>query len=65
MSNFRRWQDDDGNSEIFRGATRKQRRCLKCQVEFISEWAGERICGRCKSRQAWRESGWQSDDGLI
>ena len=35
-------------------ATRKQRSCLRCNEKFESEWAGERICRRCKSTQAWR-----------
>ena len=30
------------------------RDCLRCHVAFHSEWAGERICGRCKSSAAWR-----------
>lgn len=25
------------------------RRCLDCRDEFLSSWAGERICRRCKS----------------
>ncbi len=30
----------------------KERRCLKCREVFLSEWAGARICPRCKkSRQ--------------
>ena len=33
----------------------KLRQCLKCQATFHSEWAGERICSRCKSTAAWRE----------
>jgi hypothetical protein len=66
MSNLRLQLDGDGDAESFRGAARKQRRCLKCQVQFNSEWPGERICERCKRLQAWRESGgWQSDDELI
>jgi hypothetical protein len=33
----------------------KHRECLRCQVKFHSEWAGERICPRCKGKSAWRE----------
>jgi hypothetical protein len=66
MSNLRRQLDGDGDAESFRDAVRKQRPCLKCRLLFVSEWAGERICERCKRLQAWREGGgWQSDDGLI
>jgi hypothetical protein len=32
----------------------KTRTCLRCQAKFQSEWAGERICTRCKGTSAWR-----------
>lgn len=32
----------------------KTRNCLRCSNEFESEWAGERICSRCKSSTAWQ-----------
>ena len=32
----------------------KTRQCLKCATEFQSQWAGERICPRCKGTNAWR-----------
>jgi uncharacterized paraquat-inducible protein A len=32
----------------------KLRQCLRCQAAFNSEWAGERICSRCKSTTTWR-----------
>jgi len=32
----------------------KVRLCLRCRDEFESAWAGERICGRCKSSTTWR-----------
>ncbi len=32
----------------------KLRKCLRCQATFHSEWAGERICSRCKSTTTWR-----------
>lgn len=32
----------------------RERLCLRCRTMFQSEWAGERICGRCKSTHAWR-----------
>jgi hypothetical protein len=32
----------------------KSRRCLKCETVFPSEWAGERVCRRCKGSKAWR-----------
>ncbi len=33
----------------------KLRPCLRCQTMFRSEWAGERICSRCKGSAAWRK----------
>ena len=41
-------QDTDREDE------RKTRRCLVCTDSFLSEWAGERICRKCKSSSAWR-----------
>ncbi len=32
----------------------KVRNCLSCLRPFTSEWAGERICRKCKSRPSWR-----------
>ena len=32
-----------------------ERDCLRCQSKFSSEWAGERVCGRCKSSSAWKQ----------
>ena len=32
----------------------KDRRCLRCQATFQSEWSGVRICSRCKGSNAWR-----------
>jgi len=36
----------------------KIRPCLKCRVEFESQWSGERLCKRCKSSKAWRTGGY-------
>ncbi len=33
----------------------KHRRCLMCHKPFVSEWAGERVCKRCKSTSVWLE----------
>jgi len=33
---------------------RKTRQCLVCKDSFLSEWAGERICRKCKSSSNWR-----------
>lgn len=32
----------------------KRRACLRCGTAFESEWAGERICTRCKGSSTWR-----------
>ena len=32
----------------------KTRKCLVCKAEFLSKWAGERICRNCKQRAEWR-----------
>jgi len=31
------------------------RKCLSCGSEFESEGFGERICGDCKSKKAWKD----------
>ena len=40
--------ETDGDLEV------KTRRCLICKTSFLSAWAGERICRRCKSTEKWR-----------
>jgi len=30
------------------------RDCLRCGASFHSEWAGVRICPRCKRSKAWQ-----------
>ncbi|MCG8563447.1 MAG: hypothetical protein MI824_26950 [Hyphomicrobiales bacterium] len=37
-------------------AERKTRKCLMCGKPFPSEWAGERVCRKCKSSAAWRSA---------
>lgn len=32
----------------------KTRRCLSCGENFPSEWAGERVCKKCKATTNWR-----------
>lgn len=34
--------------------TARVRQCLKCKSDFRSQWAGERICSRCKGSKGWR-----------
>ena len=33
----------------------KTRKCLFCSQDFPSEWAGERVCKKCKATAAWRQ----------
>ena len=40
--------------DIGRDDESKTRKCLVCKVEFLSEWAGERVCKKCKSSKNWR-----------
>ena len=53
------------NSMVMAGAKRasdprpsapipRTRRCLKCGADFPSEWAGQRVCAKCKKKVGWR-----------
>jgi uncharacterized Zn finger protein (UPF0148 family) len=33
----------------------KARHCLRCRAPFVSAWAGERVCPKCKSTSVWRD----------
>jgi len=35
----------------------KMRTCLSCGKEFLSSWAGNRICPKCKTSPRFRERG--------
>ena len=37
------------------GIEGRTRKCLVCQKQFFSAWAGQRICQGCKSTAAWRK----------
>ena len=37
--------------------TSKIRNCLSCLKSFQSEWAGDRVCGRCKRMRVWKSGG--------
>jgi hypothetical protein len=51
----RRGMDDDHKKPAAeRDSGPKTKPCLVCKAPFLSEWAGERICRRCKSSAAWR-----------
>jgi len=34
----------------------KTRECLNCRKSFHSEWSGERVCSKCKSKSSWRRA---------
>jgi len=40
--------------DVRRDDERKTRKCLMCEDPFLSEWAGERICRKCKPTHNWR-----------
>jgi hypothetical protein len=40
--------------DVRRDDERKTRKCLMCEEPFLSEWAGERVCRKCKSSKSWR-----------
>jgi hypothetical protein len=44
----------DTNQDVDTQYVRKLRRCLMCGQNFESDWAGERICRKCKSTEAYR-----------
>jgi hypothetical protein len=46
--------DDHKKPASVRDTDPKTKACLVCKAPFLSEWAGERICRRCKSTAAWR-----------
>jgi hypothetical protein len=46
--------DDHKKPPSMRDSDPKTKPCLVCKSPFLSEWAGERICRRCKSTAAWR-----------
>jgi hypothetical protein len=46
--------DDHKKPASFRYTEPKTKPCLVCKSPFLSEWAGERICRRCKSTAAWK-----------
>ena len=44
----------ENEQDVRRDDERKTRKCLMCEDPFLSEWAGERICRKCKSSKNWR-----------
>ena len=38
-------------------AQEEVRRCLMCAEKFVSSWAGERVCNKCKSTARWTQGG--------
>jgi hypothetical protein len=41
-------------SAVTRTIEQAIRKCLVCRSSFLSAWAGERVCRRCKDTAAWR-----------
>ncbi len=50
----RAMDDDHKKPTSERDTGPKTKPCLVCKAPFLSEWAGERVCRRCKSTAAWR-----------
>jgi hypothetical protein len=46
--------DENSNPSRDHSDRAKMRACLVCKRQFLSAWAGERICRQCKSTSAWR-----------
>ena len=42
--------------EFLRSGEKKERDCLMCREPFVSTWAGERICSKCKRSAVWRHA---------
>lgn len=47
-------RDKDSKPDSRRNGQARARKCLMCGSRFPSEWAGERVCRKCKSSAAWR-----------
>ena len=47
-------KEPEYEEDVRRNDERKTRKCLVCEAPFLSEWAGERICHKCKSKKEWR-----------
>ena len=39
-----------------RNANEAKRKCLFCNMDFVSEWSGNRICKRCKQLTEFKSS---------
>lgn len=48
---------DFEKSDLERAREAQTRKCLVCRSPFLSAWAGERICVRCKTTSTWRGGG--------
>jgi hypothetical protein len=46
--------DEHRKPQTDRTSEAKMRACLICKQQFLSAWAGERVCSKCKSTSAWR-----------
>jgi len=47
--------NENGETEPSPMHKEKTRRCLVCSEDFLSAWAGERVCKKCRSSTAWRQ----------
>ncbi len=54
--------DDFENPGLARRYVARERGCLMCGESFESAWAGQRICGKCKSQSRWRSGDYSLSD---
>ena len=43
----------------------RERKCLMCSRDFRSEWAGNRVCKKCRTSSAWKEGNMTSSDPVC
>ncbi len=43
----------------------RERKCLMCTKTFESEWAGNRICKKCRTSSSWKEGNMTSVDPVC
>ena len=50
-------RNDNKKPQSNRQNERKNRPCLMCAKDFVSEHFGQRVCPTCKGTAAWRSGG--------
>lgn len=47
----------DFEYEPLKSDDERMRRCLVCGTDFLSSWAGNRVCKRCRATSTWKSGG--------